>query len=515
MIIEPNSNIRIIKADLELDNLNQLTFASKAAQETYFKSLPYVEIDDASYQRKDGYIRFPEPFDEAIKYTYCMYQNEGYSNKWFYAFITNIEYLNDECCAMYLETDVFQTWQFDITYKPSFIEREMLSVADDTIGANTQPENLETGDFISTLLQPSNTYFSETCYCVATTKKWFNSYTITQQLVPTGCYYQAFDSIYGVQDFMDMIDQNGGADSVVAVFVCPKIFFSSFAPSTGISGNVSTVYNFETSQTIEVTHVNYLGNEYTPKNKKLFTYPYSYLQVSNHSGSVVNYKWEDFNLLQISADGKYKFKLGGVLTPSCSFYAYPINYKNMQDCYDEGIAFGKFPIGGWTNDAYTNWLTQNAINIPLQLTSSVISTVAGAATGNAIGVASGFLGVAQTLGSIYEHSLIPPQASGNINAGDYNFQFAHLSLEFKRISVKDEYARVIDDFFSMYGYKTNVVKVPNLNNRSNWNFVKTINCNIVGDIPQKDIQKIKDMFNNGITLWHNPLTFLDYSQTNS
>ena len=203
------------------------------------------------------------------------------------------------------------------------------------------------------------------------------------------------------------------------------------------------------------------------------------------------------------------------LTPSCSGYARPINYNNILDNYDEGIAYGIFLIGGWNIDVYSNWLTQNGVNIPLSIASSTISGVAGAMTGNAVGVAGGFLGVAQTLGSIYEHSLIPNQANGNINTGDVNFQFNHLSLEFKRMSIKNEYARVIDNYFSMYGYKTNLVKLPNLNNRTNWNFVKTINANILGDIPQKDIQKIKDMFNNGITLWHNPNTFLDYSQTNS
>ena len=33
MLIEPNSTVRIIKSELEIDYLNQLTFASKEAQE--------------------------------------------------------------------------------------------------------------------------------------------------------------------------------------------------------------------------------------------------------------------------------------------------------------------------------------------------------------------------------------------------------------------------------------------------------------------------------------------------
>ena len=66
----------------------------------------------------------------------------------------------------------------------------------------------------------------------------------------------------------------------------------------------------------------------------------------------------------------------------------------------------------------------------------------------------------------------------------------------------------------MYGYLTNTVKTPNLNNRPNWNYVKTIGANILGNIPQYDLQAIKDIFDNGVTLWHNPSTFLDYSQNN-
>ena len=61
----------------------------------------------------------------------------------------------------------------------------------------------------------------------------------------------------------------------------------------------------------------------------------------------------------------------------------------------------------------------------------------------------------------------------------------------------------------------NDVKIPNITGRTNWNFVKTVNCNITGDIPQEDVQTLKNMFDEGETFWHNPSTFLDYSQTNS
>ena len=131
MVITPQTDIRLLKVPLEIDNKNQLTFASLEAQEQYFLSLPHLLVDDSSYQRKDEYISYPAHIDEIIEYNYCMYRNDNYSNKWFYAFITDMKYENDGTTYISLATDYFQTWQFDITWKQSFIEREMLSVSDD------------------------------------------------------------------------------------------------------------------------------------------------------------------------------------------------------------------------------------------------------------------------------------------------------------------------------------------------------------------------------------------------
>lgn len=64
-------------------------------------------------------------------YNYVMYQNSNYSDKWFYAFIVNMRYENDSTTYITIATDVWQTWQFDLTFKPSFVEREMINVSED------------------------------------------------------------------------------------------------------------------------------------------------------------------------------------------------------------------------------------------------------------------------------------------------------------------------------------------------------------------------------------------------
>ena len=544
MIIEPNSNIRLMKSSIELDSINQLTFNSKSAQESYFKSLQHVQIDDSSYQRKDGYIRFPLPFDEAIKYNYCMYQNESYSNKWFYAFVTNVEYLNDETSAVYIETDVFQTWQFDILWRESFIEREMLATADDIAGANTQPENVELGNYIYNK-QCDYYYDSKILYGVAfavsdkpdgviegssgsgspISLDTINEYNG----ILNGVAYVSPDD---PNKFVEMYDKSDKIDAIQSMFIYPYDAYdhqTHYWWKSGVtpSGEPVTVdYVIPSSSASKLSSFDfdkptYVAKNYNPKNKKLFTYPYCFFNFTNNVGLTESFRYEDFTLVS----NKIRFNIYASIGPGMSIKAIPFKYKInidsqddfLNEMYNDGITAGKLPICSWNSDVYTNWLTQNALNVPLSIIGSGLQIGSGAllGAGGATQIASGILGIANSISQIYQASLTPNQARGNINNSDINYSYGAGMFTVYHMTIKEEYARVIDNFWSMFGYKTNLVKLPNLNNRSNWNYVKTINANIIGDIPQKDMQKIKDLFNNGITLWHNPATFLDYSQTNS
>ena len=80
----------------------------------------------------------------------------------------------------------------------------------------------------------------------------------------------------------------------------------------------------------------------------------------------------------------------------------------------------------------------------------------------------------------------------------------------------NEFARIIDDFFTQYGYKVNRLKIPNITGRQNWNYVKTVEAIVDGlNVPEKYIKEFERMLNNGITFWHNPSTLKDYSQSNN
>ncbi len=172
MVVIPDTEIRLLKCPISLDNKNQLNFYDINAQYNFFNSLPKLVLNGSSYQRKNNYIRFNNgniSYESLLEYNYVMYKNSHYSNKWFYAYIINMEYINDGLVNIYIETDVFQSWLFDWIFHYSFIEREMVNIEDDIIGKNTVPENLELGEYITYKTWRHNP-FDETCFVMTVTE---------------------------------------------------------------------------------------------------------------------------------------------------------------------------------------------------------------------------------------------------------------------------------------------------------------------------------------------------------
>lgn len=525
MAITPDSELKLLKVPIEIDNRNQLTFANATEQYNYFNGLDKLEVDEYTYQRKDSIIRYGEHIDNLLEYNYCMYRNDNYSNKWFYCFITDMKYINDNMTEITIKTDVFQTWQFDITYKQSFVVRE--HVNDDTIGLHTVPEGLEHGEYIANSATLDFSYTDTTYICVGTTEPYVKTDDRPNTFyngVYSGLVYHIFKTNAECSAFISNLSDQGRAEIINTVFLVPQSLALDTTAYTFTRGQVECRYyiiNVSSTATnfgvINLTRPTTIGKSYIPINNKLYTAPYCYFNVTNNGGTSVSYFYEDFTNVN-----NPRFNVYGAITPSCSIKAVPLNYKNVSENYEESINASKLPICSWANDVYTNWLTQNSVNIGVSVASSAFQIVAGigaiAAGGGAMGasnITSGALGIAGVLGEVYKHSLVPYQTEGNINSGDVIFSTGKSDLEVYYMSIKDEYAKIIDKYFSMFGYCVNITKIPNITGRTNWNFIKTIDCNILGDIPQNDLSEIKNIFNNGVTLWHNASTFLDYSQSNS
>lgn len=532
----------LLSVQLEKDYAHTLYFANSTEQYNYFYSKRKKVYTDFSYQRKDNIVRVPEHIDtlQAAGVNYLMYQNPSYPNKWFYAFITDMEYSNPEKTTLKIETDVLQTWAFNINVLPSFVERE--HAATDEIGENTIDEGLELGEYICNLHEKANYGGSldgngKDAYIVlgvTKTPAGENAEGMFINGIYSGVRYYAFDDDDDVNAFLGEYDEDGVGEAVQCMFMAPAKMVVK-QPSGYIAG----------SNQIDKKFINYSGkddmtefntllsltqntlNGYSPKNNKLMCFPFRYLLASNNSGGAVPYKYELF--YKHSGNTKImlppEFIIEGCLTPGCSVRMVPANYNGAERNDDEGINLGKYPILNWTSDVYTNWLTQNGVNIALQIASGVGQIVAGAAIAmgsgglaTAVGggsVVGGVNQIAGTLAQIHQQSFAPPQTKGNLNCGDVVTASDQNDFHFYEMTIKKEYAQIIDEYFNMFGYKCHRVKIPATAHRANYWYTKTIDANITGSIPQDDLQKIKDCYNRGVTFWRNSTNFRNYAADNA
>ena len=508
------TEVRLLNVPLESDYAHTLYFASKSKQTDYFKSKTKFSGNDFSYQRKDKIIRYDKDYDDLLGCNYVMYRNTDSTNKWYYAFITKMEYVNDGVTNIHIETDVIQTWLFDYKLKQSFVERE--HVSDDSIGKHTLPEGLELGEYIindstkDTNLEPSNLIVIGSTIVPSDLVKMIGG---TFHGIYSGVRYYAYpkDQLGSlIQSVTDEFDDG----AISSIFLAPEFLI---AENTG--GGVIDTSNSPAMYPFSVNK-KYGLEGYSPRNNKLKTYPYCYLLVSNGNGACAEYRYEYF------ASSTCDFAVYGALTPGCSIRLLPTIYKGVQLPETEGLNLGKFPQCNWATDQYTNWLTQNGVNIATSVMTAGASAVTGAMMGSVVpgvgtvaggvlGALGGVAGIANSLNEVHKAQMIPPQTQGNINCGDVVTAKGDNTFTYYNMSIRSEYAQIIDKYFDMFGYKVNLVKTPNKNHRSNYWYTKCIDVNIDGAIPNEDMQKIKSCYNTGITFWKNPANIQDYSVSNS
>jgi hypothetical protein len=352
--------------------------------------------------------------------------------------------------------------------------------------------------------------------------------------LPNGLFYIFADTMSKLHSIAEIYDDAGKGDAIYTMFVFPKdcLYIRQGSSAQWGYTNANWQYDGKTVHTTFSCYVprdmadvpgmlveNYsipkptrIAMSYTPRNKKLLTYPYCFFNISNNAGTSVSYHYEDF-------DGNPTFNLEGILSVGCSTKLYPKNYKNMDlsgnNTFDYGITGAKFPTVSWNSDSYTNWITQNSVDVGIGLASTALATAGNLALGNVVGAtASGIGGVTGALSQFYRASMIPDQAKGSTNCGDINYVKHKNKFTVYPMSIKQEYAQIIDGYFDMFGYKTCRVKKPNYAHRQNWWYTKTIDIYIKGNIPNEYMTQIKDAYNNGITYWRNPSNFMNYSVSN-
>lgn len=487
--------------------------------------------DDYSFIRTTGNIFTNFTYSQALNANYIAFQNKDYSNKWFFAFIDEVIYRGEENTEIRYTIDAWSTWYDKWSAKKCFIERQHELV--DTIGSNLIDENLNIGD-VTEIAEEEFTGLGDEFYFAILSS--FNASDETRyvgvnmyngNLFGKRIYLFKTDTvgILSLSYFIDHANQKSATGDIEALFVVPKVLCQNtttltdtFTP-TGASSTRSYDYKrLDRSEAnldlaFPITKVTSYS-DYTPKNKKCFIYPYNYLLVSNNVGNINIYKYEDFS------QNQFLFNIMGAISVGCSIRAVPRDYKGVDYNYDECLPLAKYPTGSWTSDAFTNWLTQNGVNITTNLLASAVGGAVAVATANPIGMVGATMSlagtVANTIGQFYQASLLPA-ISGGQNNGDVNFAEKKNTFVFKKMRCKLQYLKVIDDYFTRFGYAIKRLDTPHLTGRRNWNYVEIGSTESIGygDVPSKYMEQINNACRRGVTIWHTHDNIGDFSLDNS
>lgn len=330
--------------------------------------------------------------------------------------------------------------------------------------------------------------------------------------------------------FIELVNKDSHTGDISIVFMVPKNLFDvntdlrQHRNYYETSPDHSTTFYYYTpiqkndikrdSKVITKTHS---FSNYNVKNNKCYTYPYNYLYITNNVGNENILKYEDFSTQNITFDLEFAISVG------CTGRMVPKNYKNIASNYSEALIVPKFPTCSWSSDAYTNWLSQNAVNISTQIANvgidgvnSIGALVSGNLAGGVSGVISASNSVASLIGQFYQASLLPAIKQGTNNA-DINYLANKNKIEFYHMRVKNEYLEIIDSYFSRYGYKINTVKNPNIVGRTNWNYLEIGSTEEVGygEAPSSAMQVINGACRKGVTIWHNHSNIGNYNLSNN
>lgn len=517
MFIEPNTNIRLLhNVPLDTTYKHTIYFANESDQANYFIGMtkPNTNFVNQSYQRvKKGVARIGIKADSIYDCNYMMFKNTSFGDKWFYAFITSVEYINNSVSEITFEIDVLQTWYFDYNLKECFVVREHSET--DEIGENIVAETVELGEYVYSDYAPLSFMRDLLVFIAVVDTKGETVDGNVYDGVYSGTTLYVFNASDVASINKKLAQYVEAPDSVVNVYTAPKFL----APNVETGGAIMPYKASGSSLIVSSTAL--AGTEdfkgYVPNNKKLYTYPYNYFHLDNASGNSLALRYEFFD------DLKPVIWIDGCISSPVKVVARPCSYKGMAKYNElggytalnnESITLDGYPLCSWNTDTFKAWLAQNSV------------PMLGKAFTNLVGVTKGRQSLSTTVSNVadvmlegYSASIAADISKGNIASGNVNISNGRQQFYKARVHITNNYARIIDEYFDTYGYATHRIKVPNIANknakkRPAWNYIETKDCVIVGSVPADDMKKICSIYNSGITFWMKGSAVGNYLQNN-
>lgn len=500
-----------------------------------------LSTEGYTYIRESSDIRVPYNADDIYGINYCVYRN---NNKWFFAFVNTITYVNNNTSLLHLEEDIWQTWGASIAWHACFVARE--HVNSDNIGEHLINE--PAFPFEVTTTEQAFIDFSTDAVIIVMCNaiphiKDGTSIFISQTMdnidgsdpvsgTKYGGIYQgakayAFTNPSTASNFLDNLNKAGGAESIASVFLFPEDYLD-------YDDNTHEVLTFNSPKKSQRRYLapKNCGGGYVPRNKKLLTFPYSYTSIAGMNGTELTIQYEKNR----NATDSFTIDIEQCVPfdPSASAFVSVPDYDGSAD--GSTLINGEYMIScscapqlSWVYGAFQNWLAQNRESYQTQVHNRNLSAafgVAGSLAGLAVaammapptgGLSLGAYGAAAlgaggsilnaAIGNNTQAAQLDAQSKvpNHVTVGstDNNlYAINHMGFIIRSKSLMADYARSLDAFFDQFGYEVDVLKVPNRTGRPSWNYVKTVGANVGGNIPADRLQAINASLDSGVTFWH-------------
>ena len=527
----PHSIVNFMQVPFDNTYSDIVDFSSATAQRNAFLKLNKYAVSYLNYIAKDKAFVFAGNVAQYENYNYLCYQNANYNNKWFYCFITQVEYVTKNSTKIYIETDVWQTWQFQLKYYQCYIERAHISKSDDVIGVNMNGEPIGTDASYETQVNIFDGLNWDTFWLLNAV-----SFPHSNDMIYGGTGSgDEFDGTYhfvcyNATEISSLIEQfakhaNTGdfgdhRQDIIGITSVPQWVLES-AGSAVVDGSTNRIVTgnvtVSKSDTVNI-NLGTLACGYTPRNKKMCTSLFSGVLVYNQNGLRIPLKPELFSdkssvtlrLYSKLFDNGIKLAVGGY-------------HSDSREVFD--IAYGTNRACGYnanSGTAATLNKVMTCFNGALNIAQAGVNVakVAPTAPINPLGVASTIGSTVQTVGNEVVNIMTAFDAqSASVGSTTDALALDRRFSQIKLAKFSPTYAecKVIDRYFDVYGYAINSYgQLANwIKTRSRWNYVKTAGAKIQGNCNQKDLVRIKQIFDSGVTIWHSLDYFGEYTENNN
>lgn len=529
------------------DLKNVQSYNSRAEQISAVQGLLIYKYEHINIIRRDSDLILKGVNENLTQCNYLMYQNKDISDKWYFAFIDKVSYNSLNSVIISHTIDVWQTYQFDITYYKNLILRSHVAKATDTVGRWLAPEPIS----VAPEFERKHSVFDDLSWTpqyVLHSTSVFNNTTKKYEYKGNGTG-ATLSAEYGIfvdndDDVQTVVKNYGKLSAAEALKSNDDDEYSNWISdlltgqtidkavklisTTSISQlqdhrneliglyaipawvhngtNKYATNNIKKKDVTTTLPTTTLACGYAPRNKKMLSSLCKAYLFYNENGFKLPLKPELFTsdtpVFTVKAT---ELSTNGFLLQIRSYADYTAKTNKISYNCENRLGY----------DANTGLdKVLNTLTSAVGVVNSVGSVASQAFAGNVGGAVQGAVGAVQQ--SINMIDALGQRGVNTGASGDIMSITEKRAMPvFADVSPTEAQCRYIDDYLDVYGYAINEIgKISSyMQNRSNWNYIQVANCNIKVSAPNDDVNKLKQMFESGVTIWHTH--FGDYDQSNN